>query len=219
MCLGRTLVEGADDVANVRELQSQYRLTPLSLWGQPGATAPERRDVLKPIEVTDDPLGPWKTLNALLAENPPPEEHALLLKQFATVGIGQGLDVETQPDFVTNSLVHAGAPQPEVVKDNLLRAAGAGMQLIKQYFLSGDWATAVNGWRYPPPGYGRAGDRDDFLLRAAGQALGGIIANDLPRPSTWSTGKTGTETSSPATADTSCASSTTRSHRSTRSGR
>ena len=165
MCLGRTLVEGAEDVANVRELQSQYRLTPLSLWAQPGATAPERRDVLKPIEVAEDPLGPWKTLNALLVENPPPEEQAPLLKQFGTVGIGPGLDVETQP---------------EVVKDNLLRAAGAGMQLIKQYFLSGDWATAVNGWRYPPPGYGRAGERDDFLLRSAGQALGGIIANDPP---------------------------------------
>ena len=165
LCLGRTVVDGADDVANVRKLQAQYRLTPLSLWGQLGASAPERRDVLKPIEVADDPLGPWKTLNALLVENPPPEEHAPLLKQFATVGIGPGLDVEAQP---------------EVVKTNLLRAAGAGMQLIKQYFLSGDWAVPVNGWRYPPPGYGRAGERDDFLLRATGQALGGVIANDPP---------------------------------------
>ncbi len=165
LCLGRTLVDGAEDVANVRELQSQYRLTPLSLWGQPGASAPERRDVLKPIEVSEDPLGPWKTLNALLVENPPPEEHAPLLEQWATVGIGPGLDVEAQP---------------KVVKENLLRAAGAGMQLIKQYFLSGDWATAVNGWRYPPPNEGRAGVDGDYLLRAAGQALGGIIANDPP---------------------------------------
>ena len=139
LCLGRTLVNGAEDVANVRELQSQYRLTPLSLWGQPGATVPERRDVLKPIDVTEDPLGPWKTLNAVLAENPPPEEHAVLLEQFATIGIGPGLDVEAQPDVVKNSLV---------------RAAGAGMQLLKQYFLGGAWATVVNGWRYPPPALG-----------------------------------------------------------------
>jgi hypothetical protein len=163
LCLGRTLVDGTEDVPNVRELQSQYRLTPLSLWGQPGATAPERRDVLKPTEVADDPLGPWKFLNALLVENPPPARHAMLFKQFGTVGIGPGLDPEAQP---------------EVVKQNLLRAAGAGMQAVKQYFLSGDWASAVNGWRYPPPGYGRAGERDDFLLRSAGQAMGGIIAND-----------------------------------------
>ena len=163
LCLGRTLVDGAEDVPNVRDLQSQYQLTPLSVWGQPAVTAPERRDVLKPIEVADDPLGPWKTLNALLVENPPPDRHALLFKGFGTVGIGPDLDVEAQP---------------EVVKNNLLRAAGAGMQLIKQYFLTGDWASPVNGWRYPPPGYGRAGERDDFLLRSAGQAMGGIIAND-----------------------------------------
>ncbi len=163
LCLGRTLVDGPEDVANVRELQSQYRLTPLGLWGQPGATAPESRDVLKPIEVSDDPLGPWKTLNAVLRENPPPEDHALLFDQFATIGIGPGLDVETQPD---------------VVKNNLVRAAGAGMQLIQQYFLSGEWATPINGWRHPPRNEGRAGYDHDFLLRSAGQALGGIIAND-----------------------------------------
>ena len=118
---------------------------------------------LKPIEMSDDPLGPWKTLNAVLGENPPPEEHAVLLEQFATIGIGPGLDVDAQPD---------------VVKDGLARAAGAGMQVLKQYFLGGTWATVVNGWRYPPQELGRAGD--DFLLRAAGQALGGIIANDPP---------------------------------------
>ena len=65
-----------------------------------------------------------------------------------------------------------------MVKDSLVRAAGAGMQVLKQYFLGGTWATVVNGWRYPPLELGRAGD--DFLLRAAGQALGGIIANDPP---------------------------------------
>ena len=87
------------------------------------------------------------------------------MKQFATIGIGPGLDVETQPDSRRS-------------RTSLVRAAGAGMQLIKQYFLSGEWATVVNGWRYPPRHLGRAGD--DFLLRAAGQALGGIIANDPP---------------------------------------
>ena len=27
---------------------------------------------------------------------------------------------------------------------------GIGMALLKRQFLSGDWATVVNGWRYPP---------------------------------------------------------------------
>jgi hypothetical protein len=157
---GRTLVDGAEDVSNVRALQQQYKLTPLSLWGT-DQQVPERRDVLQPIEVTKDPLGPWKTLNAMLAENPPPPEHAILLKQFATIGIGPGLDVDAQPDNV---------------KENLVRALGAGMQLLKQQFLSGAWATVVNGWRYPPRNEGRFGD--ELLLRAADQSLAGIVAND-----------------------------------------
>jgi hypothetical protein len=157
---GRTLVDGAEDVPEVRALQQQYKLTPLSLWGTE-REVPEQREVFQPIGLAQDPLGPWKTLNAMLAENPPPPEHAILLKQFATIGIGPGLDVDAQPDNV---------------KDNLGRALGAGMQLLKQQFLSGSWATLVNGWRYPPANEGRFGD--ELLNRAADQSLAGIIAND-----------------------------------------
>jgi hypothetical protein len=160
LCLGRTLVDGTADVPNVRTLQAQYALTPLSLWGTSSPQIPERRDVLVP-EASADPLGPWKTLNAMLAENPPPAHHSVLLQQFASVGIGPGLDVDAQSD---------------VVKASLTRALGAGMQLLPAQFLSGDWATVVNGWRYPPATEGRAGD--DFLLRAADQSLAGIVAND-----------------------------------------
>jgi hypothetical protein len=157
---GRTLVDGADDVPNVRARQQQFKLTPLSLW-RTDREVPERRDVFKPLELTEDPLGPWKTLNAMLEENPPPPEHAILLKQYATIGIGPALDVDAQPDNV---------------KDSLVRALGAGMQLLKQQFLSGSWATLVNGWRYPPLNEGRFGD--ELLNRAADQSLAGIVAND-----------------------------------------
>jgi hypothetical protein len=66
--------------------------------------------------------------------------------------------------------------QPEAVKHGLARAATAGMGLLMQQFLSGEWATLVNGWRYPPTEEGRFGD--DFLRRAADQSLAGITAND-----------------------------------------
>jgi hypothetical protein len=160
LIMGRTLVDGDADLANVHALQAQYRLTPLSLWGKPGATVPERRDVYTPAEAAQDPLGPWKTLNAMLAENPPPPHHALVLNQFARIGIGPGLDVDAQP---------------EVVKQGLTRAAMTGLGLLSQQFLSGEWATLVNGWRYPPAEEGRFGD--DFLQRAADQSLAGITAN------------------------------------------
>lgn len=161
LCLGRTLVNGTEDVANVRAIQAQYALTPLSLWGEDDPKVPESRDVLEPVDVASDPLGPWKTLNLVLAENPPPEHHAVLLRQFAGIGIGPGLDVDAQPDSV---------------KKGLTRAFGTGLQLLSTQFLSGEWATVVNGWRYPPSNEGRAGD--DFLLRAADQSLAGIVAND-----------------------------------------
>ena len=161
LVLGRTLVDGPADLPNVQALQAQYRLTPLSLWGGSSATAPECREVYAPAAMTTDPLGPWKTLNAMLAENPPPGHHAVLLRQFAAIGVGPGLDVEAQP---------------EVVKHALIRAAATGMGLLQQQFLSGSWATIVNGWRYPPAEEGRFGD--DFLGRAADQSLAGIAAND-----------------------------------------
>ncbi|MEW2416926.1 DUF1254 domain-containing protein [Streptomyces sp. NPDC046866] len=159
--LGRTLVDGPDDLPAVHRLQEQYRLTPLGRWGHPEASVPERRDVLEPVDASDNPLGPWITLNAMLAENPPPEHHRILLRQFADIGIGPGLDVEAQPQQVKHSLV---------------RAAALGKQLLTQQFLSGDWATDVEGWHYPPQSIGRFGD--DFLSRAADQSLAGIVAND-----------------------------------------
>ncbi|MEV5845362.1 DUF1254 domain-containing protein [Streptomyces sp. NPDC051985] len=161
LVLGRTLVSGPDDVAHVRELQRQYRLTPLSLFGKPDAKVPESRDVLTPIPADEDPLGPWKTLNAMLAENPPPSHHDVLLRQFAQIGIGPSLDVEAQP---------------EAVRRNLGRAAAVGRPMLRQQLLSGDWAHLVHGWRYPPAQMGRFGD--DFVKRAADQSLLGVAAND-----------------------------------------
>ena len=201
LIMGRTLVDGDADLANVHVLQAQYRLTPLSLWGKPGAQVHERRDVYTPAEAAQDPLGPWKTLNAMLAENPPPPHHALVLNQFARIGIGPGLDVEAQPD---------------VVKQGLARAAVTGMGLLMQQFLSGEWATLVNGWRYPPAEEGRFGD--DFLQRAADQSLAGITANHRQRRSTWSTSPTPTAPNCPPRAATSCISAPVTFPRWTRSG-
>jgi hypothetical protein len=76
--MGRVLVDGDADVPAARALQEQFRLTPLSMWGKRGVVVPGSRDVYAPVKAGDDPLGPWKTLNAMLAENPPPEHHAVV---------------------------------------------------------------------------------------------------------------------------------------------
>ena len=160
LVLGRTAVDGAEDLPSARALQGEYRLTPLSLWGAADASVPESRDVYAPAPATD-PLAPWKSLNAMLAENPPPPHHFLVLDQLRDIGIGPGLDLEAQP---------------VVVKEALARAASTGMALLRLQFASGDWAAGVDGWRYPPAEVGRFGD--DFLRRAADQCLAGIAAND-----------------------------------------
>ena len=48
LVLGRTGVNGAEDLGHARGLQEQFRLTPLSDWGGPAAIAADRRDVYAP---------------------------------------------------------------------------------------------------------------------------------------------------------------------------
>ena len=108
---GRTLVDGPEDVPNARAIQQQYKLTP-SACGEPTAKSPETRQRAEAkIQLTADPLGPGKTLNAMLKENPPPAERAILLKQFATIGIGPGLDVDAAADNVKETSYARSAPE------------------------------------------------------------------------------------------------------------
>jgi len=161
--LGRTLLKGPDDLPAIRAVMAQYKLTPLSLWGKPGAQLPESYDVLKPFDRKTDSLADWKTMNATMAQNPPPSRHELLLKQFAQIGIGPDLDVDKLD---------------EATKRGLARAAIDGRNLLDAAVRQGARQKNVNGWNYPPPDMGRAGDKDDFLLRAALQSMWGIVAND-----------------------------------------
>lgn len=163
LIFGRTLVDGEADVPNVNALQDQFSLVPLSYWGRKGATLPASRDVWKPWDPKTDPLAEWKTMNRALTENPPSAALAPLLQQFATFGIGPNQDVEKMDD---------------ATKRGLARAAVDGRKLLNDVIRSGDLGRQVNHWNIPPAQMGRAGQSYDFLLRAALQCLGGIIAND-----------------------------------------
>jgi hypothetical protein len=85
LVLGRTAVNGAGDLPAARVLQQEYRLTPLSLWRVADAVVLDRRDVYAPPPASD-PLAPWKTLNVMLAENPPPPHHGVVLDQVRDSG-------------------------------------------------------------------------------------------------------------------------------------
>jgi hypothetical protein len=160
--VGRTLVDGADDVKNVTALQDQYTLTPLSYFGK-GIKAPERRDVWAPFDAKSDPLADWKTINRAMEENAPPAQDARILAMFAQVGIGPGQNLDAQD---------------EATKRGLVRALKDGRALLQATILGGNGAKVVNGWRYFVKPFGRAGVGGQFLLRGALQSLAGIVAND-----------------------------------------
>lgn len=159
---GRTLVKDAQDVLAVNALQEKYTLTPLSLWGKVGAQRPTSRDVWKPIDNATDPLSHWKTMNRAMTESPPVAQHALLIKSFATIGVGPGLDIDALDEATKRGLRRAAAEGWY-----LLNAAGAA----SYHYVGG-------GWRYPPKTLGRAGLADNFIVRGGMQSLTGIVAND-----------------------------------------
>jgi hypothetical protein len=163
LMLGRTLVNGTEDLPVVNKLQDQYRLTPLSLWGKQDAKVSENRDVWKPFDAKTDSLAEWKTMNRAMTENPPEARHEQLMKLFASIGVGPHQDIDKQD---------------EASKRGLARAAKDGRKLLQDVIASGDLGGRINGWSFPALAIGRAGTMDDFLLRASLQCLGGIIAND-----------------------------------------
>jgi hypothetical protein len=172
--VGRSLVDGPADVANVRALQAQYRLTSLSRWSQAPRRLSGDRHVWRPFDPEIDPLAAWKTMNRAMTEDPPEARHAELLRLLASIGVGPCQRVD-RLDART--------------KRGLARAAAVGRRLLDAVFEAGP-GKRLNGWLYPPQTVGRAGLHDDFITRAALQcATGGIggIADDPEEVVTLST--------------------------------
>ena len=161
---GRTAVHGADDAPAVNKIQDQYKLTPLSLFGKPDAKLPPAdHNVFKPYDKKTDPLADWKTINKEMTANPPLAQHAALVEQFKTIGIGPGQDV-TRIDAATQK--------------GLARAVKDGFELLQRIGHQGAGGMNVNGFFYPPKTMGSAGYFDDLTTRAAVQCMEGIISND-----------------------------------------
>ncbi|MGF6756336.1 hypothetical protein P3T16_003743 [Paraburkholderia sp. GAS42] len=175
---GRTLVNGTEDIPAAKALMHQYQLTPLSLWGKTNARVPERRDVWAPVDPATDPLAHWKTMNRAMTENPPAERDATLLKVFATIGIGPGMDVDKMD---------------EPTRRGLIRAAREGWRILNATASTAyHMKTLPGGWRYSPTTFGRTTPADDFLVRGGLQSLIGLVAND-PAESIYLSARTDTQ--------------------------
>src|SRR5271166_1381420 len=160
--LGRTYVKDASDLDAAHKIQDQYKLAPLSQWGKSEIVPPKDAIIWEGFDPKTDPLADWKTINRAMIEVPPPARDADMLQQFARIGIGPGLDVDTQ-DAST--------------KRGLARAAVDGKKIIADAFTDGYLQKVVNGWNYPPPATGRPSPSRDWIFRAV-QMLAGFIAND-----------------------------------------
>ena len=160
------------DLKIVHQIQDGQKIIPLSKWGT-DYTAPDDRDVLDPAP-PNDPLGAFKTLNAVMKENPPPARDETLMRLFAQIGLGpyaEG-DIESLDDSI---------------KKGLMRAAKDGVQLLKEVSVAGGSITGqskyVNNWFYGPKNWGRMYEDYDFLGRASPQAFSGIVEHHIEESS------------------------------------
>jgi hypothetical protein len=163
--VGRSYTDGSPaDLQKMRTLQDGYAITPLSQYGKSGTAPVARHDVLDPAPKSD-PLGAFKTMNAVMLENPPPARDEALMKQFALVGLGplaKGNLDDLDP----------------AIKRGLERAIVDGHALLGRVAKTGGsivGATRVqNGWFYGASNWGRMAADGDFLGRAGTQAFSGI---------------------------------------------
>ncbi len=154
--IGRTLVDGSKDLANVATLQSQYQLQMLppamdlmpikQRWN---LQAKPSKVPVKQVDELD-----WKTYfmwaGQLIQDNPPPQADSVLLSQFAAIGLS------SSSAFSTEHLSPA-------TQAGLERGYAAGRQIIKAEAMK-IGASETNGWAYNLNA-GKWGQ--DFNLRAA----------------------------------------------------
>ena len=162
LIFGRTLISGPEDLPAAHAIQDQYKLTPLSQWGNKDYQPVDDRNVFQPSPKSD-PLGEWKTMNRAMSEDPPVGEQAVLMSAFKDIGVGPGMDVDKMD---------------EATKRGLARAAVTGMEILKASIKVFYGGVKINGWRFTSKTYGRAGLAGEYLNRAGPQCLAGVIGNE-----------------------------------------
>lgn len=166
--MGRTQTNGPADYANVHEIQDQYRLVPLSQWGQDYAP-PTKLPVDPHVDNSTPPLEQVNRLTGvelfsrfaqLLKKYPPHASDYPILHRM------RGLSLEPGKDFVPGSL---SAEQ--------LRAIDAGAQEaqeeLRQVVRSAAIGTLRNGWNWS----NSLGSYGTEYRKRAVVALAGLGAN------------------------------------------
>lgn len=131
----RIYLRAGDDLAAIRKLQDQIRLSPLASWKQPGAKFPAVDDNafrLPALRDTRDPLRFFEVTNDYAALNGTPPADASLMALFKPAGIGPG----------------ARLPEPAELREALVKGAADAQSIINADISAGPYR---NGWRVPDP--------------------------------------------------------------------
>ena len=166
--IGRTQLNGPEDLPVVSDLVNQYRLLPLSAWGTE-YMPPETRvdpdvDLSEPPSQVErmDAVTFFQSLAELMMDNPPAEEDALMSAELTALGLEPG---KFEPDPGHVDALEAGK-------------AAALVQMKANIPKTGE---VVNGWNVMLQSIGSYGT--DYLARAT-IALFGLGAN-LPEDAVY----------------------------------
>lgn len=168
--LGRTVVDGEEDLATAAALIKQYRLEP----AQPSQREPQwwTGPAESPHTIADAGIEFYDELGIALERNPPPAAETGLLENFASAGIGPG----RSPSRTTDAVTRLALEQAVAFGDQLLHARTSTRhgQSAKR---------ADSGWSYDLD-IGTYGN--NYLLRAviALHGLGALTAEEAIYAST-----------------------------------
>jgi len=177
MIAGRTQANGAADYATVHAIQKQYRLTPLSAFGNPytppaGVVDPQIDMKTPPVDQVNRMSADafFSRLASLMASNPPSAADAPMLTKLAKIGVvpGRTFDMSTLDPAVRKGL--DGTVQTAVAK------VGAAAKEI---------GTPANGWRLMPMTLADFGTDYDLRAEVALFGVGANLAKDAVYPTAF----------------------------------
>jgi len=158
----RTQLFNSDDLPNVLNVQSGYKVQPLSAFlNQPAPAAAPKIDFV-PATTKGIKENFYAYLDAALEFIPETPDSKEILAKLASIGIGPGKTF----DFKDLSLEHKAA---------VLAAMKEGDDKVEKYLNTG--MKDINGWKIGALFGNRDFYNGDWLMRAAG-ATGGIYGND-----------------------------------------
>ncbi len=171
--IGRTLVDGEEDVPNVIAIQEQMKLTPLSRFL--GTPAPEKKPALNFPEYKADKATSYEFVNYVnffLSFTDIHPGDSALFGEFSQIGItNKSTDIATGFSSKQLSAITRGA-----------KAAHAKISAATSSF-----GVEVNGWNLSTSGFGnRESRRDNLMARAAG-AMTALYGNDKEENSSFIT--------------------------------